>query len=118
MRKFAVFRLPIYGGFLTLGTLLTLFISLNSPSDPKNVVLLGYSLERILLGAGLFMLAAALLALTVKLVQQPEQSQHLWDVIFKRKGFSNIDFWMAAIVFLLCWIALFLPSYRLAGNLS
>ena len=118
VRRFAVFRLPIYGGFLTLGTLLTLFISLNSPSDPKNAVLLGYSLERILLGAGLFMFAAALLALTVKLFQQPERSQRLWDVIFKRKGSSNIVFWMTAIVFLLCWIALFLPSYRLAGNLS
>jgi len=82
------------------------------------MVLLGYSLERILLGAGLFMLAAALLALTVKLLRQPERSGRLWDVIFKRKDFSNVVFWMTAIVFLLCWIALFLPPYRLAGNLS
>ena len=118
VRRFAVFRLPIYGGFLTLGTLLTLFISLNSPSDPKNAVLLGYSLVMILLGVGLFMFATLLLALTMKLVRQPERSQRLWDVIFKRKGSSNIVFWMTAIVFLLCWIALFLPSYRLAGNLS
>jgi hypothetical protein len=111
-------RLPAFAAFLTLGAAITLLINLTSPSDPKNAVFLGYSLERILLGGGLLALTLALLFLTWKLVHQPELSLRLWQALTDRGRVSDAVFWLSLGVFALFLIVLLTPSYRLAGNLS
>ncbi|MDP1713564.1 MAG: hypothetical protein Q8L41_02365 [Anaerolineales bacterium] len=54
----------------------------------------------------------------MKLLRSPEWSRHLWEVVFKRKSVNDAILWVAIAAFLLCWVGLFIPSYRLAGNLS
>jgi len=109
---------PLYGFFLTSGALFTFLSVIGSQSDSRNVFFLGYSLERILLAAGLILLVFAFMVLTLKLLGSPEWSRHLWGVVFKRKSVSDAILLVSIAAFLLCWVGLFIPSYRLAGNLS
>lgn len=106
-------RFPAYGIFLVLGALATFIGLMASPSDPKNAVFLGYSMERILLGGAVLVAGIALLALTLSLLRSPEHSQRLWEIIFQRRETSNKTLIIFVVVFLLLWILLFLPSYRL-----
>ncbi|MCL4274921.1 MAG: hypothetical protein KJZ77_13700 [Anaerolineales bacterium] len=115
MHKLAVFRSPIFTSFLTLGWLVVFFSVMSAPSDPKNAVFLGYSLERIVLGAGFLLLFLSLLVLTLHLLRRPEHSQRFWLVLFHEHKTSRITFWVVFFVFVACWILLFIPSYRLTG---
>ncbi|MHB8776862.1 MAG: hypothetical protein ACYC6R_03745 [Anaerolineales bacterium] len=109
---------PLYAFFMASGTLLTLLSVMGSKSDPRNALILGYSLERILVAAGLILLVFAFLVLTWKLLRSPECSRHLWGIVFERKSVNNATLWVSLAAFLLCWIGLFFPSYRLAGSIS
>lgn len=109
---------PLYGLFLACGTLLTLLSIIGSKSDPRNAVYFGHSLERILVAAGLLVAVFAFLVLTWKLLRSPEWSRHLWGIVFERKSVNNAILWIALVAFLLCWVGLFFPSYRLAGSIS
>lgn len=111
-------RLPSYVFFVMLGAIITLISLIGSPSDPKNALFLGYSPIRLILITGMLFLITSLLILTWKLVRQPEQSQQLWRRIFQQKPMNNIVLGGTAVTFLSLWIILFLPFYRLAGNLS
>lgn len=111
-------RLPAYGLFLALSAAFPLFAILNSPSDSKNAFVLGYSFERTLLSVGLISIIASLLFLTSNLIRQPGRSLRLWEKLFTRKGFGNTLTWLTLTGFIACWIALFMPSYRLPGNLA
>lgn len=111
-------RLPAYGLFLALSAAFPLFAILNSPSDSKNTFFLGYSLERTLLSVGLISIIASLLFLTLKLIRQPGHSLRLWEKLFTQKGFGNTLTWLTLTCFIVCWIVLFMPSYRLPGNLA
>ena len=75
-------RLPLYASFLTIGAFITLFVLLASPSDPENAILLGYSLERILLALAILIPGIALLFLTLNLFRQPvdglNRAQQSW----------------------------------------
>lgn len=111
--------LPVlYNGFLAGGALFTLFSILGSQSESRKAFLLGYSLERVLLGSGLLILFLFFTALTVKLVRQPEWSRHVWGGVFERNKVPAVLAGIAGVVFLTCWIILFWPSYRFAGNLA
>lgn len=107
-------RLPAYGVFLSLGTFITFIIMMSSPSDPKNAIFLGYSLERILLGAGILIPAFALLVVTGNLFRKPEHSLRLWAFLEER---STVALLLSLVVFIFNWILLFMPSYRL-GSLA
>lgn len=108
-------QLPAYGLFLTLGAFITFAILMASPSDPKNAVLLGYSLERIILGTGVLASGIALLFWTFNLFRRPERSQHLWAVLTKRGTAGDTFFFLALAILLLGCVLMFLPSYRLGG---
>lgn len=108
-------RLPAYLLFLSLGAFITLFILLASPSDPKNAVFLGYSLERILLGLGIFLPGIALLYLTLSLSRRPEHSLRLWADFTGRGRIGDAIFFISLAAFFAGWILLLMPSYRLGG---
>lgn len=118
MHRLPHYRSSIYTAFLTIGSLVIFFVNLGSPSDPKKAILFGYSLERIILSAGFFLLTFSLLVLTLNLFRHPERSQRFWLVLFQQKGASERTFWFTLFGFLICWLGLFTPYYRLAGNLS
>lgn len=111
-------RLPAYGLFVSLGALVTFVSLMASPSDPKNAVFLGYSLERILLGVAVLVPGIAVLFLTLRFFRNPENSQRLWETFFQRKSSSNKTLVVGVTVFLLLWVLLFLPSYRLGAFAS
>ncbi len=115
MLKSSPLRSPLYTAFIACGSLAVFLITLNSPSDPKNAVLFGYSLERLVLGAGFLLLTLALLLLTLHLLRHPERSQRVWRDLFHQTG---ITFWSAFAVLMICWLALFFPSYRLPGTIA
>ena len=105
----------IYAAFLSLGALFTLLSVLRSKSESENAFFLGYSLEKMVLGAGLLFFLLVFLSLTVKLIRQPEWSRHVWEFVFLNRSASTVLLWIAFAVFIICWIVLFLPFYRLAG---
>src|SRR5688572_25544905 len=102
-------QLPLYLLFLMIGAWITCAIILSSPSDPKNAIVFGYSLERVLLAVGLILFTIPLLCWTLKLVKQPEHSQHLWVSLLQ----NNILYLILVIFSLFFLILLLLPSYRL-----
>ncbi|GAB4500250.1 MAG: hypothetical protein OHK003_19650 [Anaerolineales bacterium] len=108
-------QLPAYGLFLTLGALITFTVLMASPSDPKNAILLGYSLERIIIGAGVLISSLALLLWTFNLFRHPERSQRLWAILTKRGTIGDTFFFLALAILLLGWVLMFLPPYRLGG---
>ena len=107
-------KLLAYLIFLMLGAWVTCAIILSSPSDPKNAIAFGYSLERILLAASLILFTIPLLYLTLKLVRQPEQSQHLWHSLLQ----NNILYLSSILSSFLFLLLLLLPSYRLGDMAS
>lgn len=111
-------RFPAYGLFLVLSSIFPLFAILKSPSDPQNAFILGYSLERILLGIGLISIIGSLLLLILKLIRRPGHSIRLWKRFFTQKESGHSFIWLTLTVFLACWIALFMPAYRLSGKLT
>lgn len=111
-------RLPAYSLFSALGALVVLYIILASPSEPRNAIFLGYSATRLTLIVGMLLLIFALLFLTWKLVQQPEDSLRLWQRLVQQRPMNDLMLGLSTAVFLMVWIILFTPSYRLAGNFS
>ncbi len=108
-------RLPACLLFLTLGAFIALFILLSSPSDPKNAVFLGYSLERILLGIGILLPGLALLYLTFSLSRRPDLSLRLWADLAKRGRPGDAIFSLSLAAFIAGSILLLTPPYRLGG---
>ena len=111
--------LPVfYILFLTIGELAALVSILASRSEGKRAFFFGYSLQKILLGAGLVLLFAIFVALTIKLIRQPNWSRQLWEKVFVDENIGMTFLLGVFVVFCVCWIVLFLPYYRFAGNLA
>lgn len=108
-------RLPAFGLFAALGAFVSFFILLASPSDPKNAVLLGYSLERIFLGAGILIPGIALLYLTLRLFRQPALSLRLWADFTQPGRIGDVIFFLSFAAFFSGWVLLLMPAYRLGG---
>ena len=108
-------RLPAFTSFLTLGTLVVLFLNLRMPSDPENSVLFGFSLERILFNGGLLVLTLTLLFLTRKLICTPQTSAQLWVRFTQRGWVGDLTFLLAILFFSVAGITLAMPPYRLGG---
>lgn len=111
-------KMSAYGFFLSISALITFIVLMSSPSESKNAFLLGYSLERILLGAGMLGAVTALLFITFIWVRSPERAQRVWAFAFQQKNTSNKLFAVLVFAFLAIWIFLFLPSYRLGAMAS
>ncbi len=105
----------IYTAFLSLGAFYTFISIFRSASEAESAFFLGYSLEKILLGGGLLFLFLLFFVLTVKLYRQPEAARRVWNVAFRAQPASAVLLWLAFFVFIICWVTLFLPYYRLAG---
>ncbi len=109
--------IPLYGVFLASGALITFLSLFNSLSKPEKAFIFGYSLGRVLLGAGLLVLFFTFATLTLKSITRPEWSIYLWNIVFENNIANKVISWIAASFFLFSWIVLFLPSYRLTDSL-
>lgn len=105
-------RVPIiYFSFLLLGGVFTLFSIFQSKSEISSAVFLGYSWEKVLLGAGILFLLLVLVFITIKLLREPA-----WAVENYKTAIANeYLLWIFTFSFLICWVILFLPEYRLSS---
>jgi hypothetical protein len=110
--------LSLYCGILVVGVLPALLEIFGTRSQTRDAVLLGYSLERLFLGSILFLIALGLLYLAIWFVRYPEKSGGVWGRIAGDRALYNKILWGNAILLLVCWLAIFFPSYRITGNLS
>ena len=106
-----------YGLFISIGAIVACLFSMGSPSDPENAFIFGYSLERILIGTLLLSIGIIIFLFTLTLARNSDRSSYVWGLIFQRKDTSYTVFIFALALFLVIWIFLFLPSYRI-GILS
>ncbi len=106
-------RFPAYVFFLSLGTFITFAILLASPSDPKNAVFLGYSIERTLLGVSVLLIGFSLLFTSVYLLRRRELSMNLWADITQPGRAGDFVLVIFLLMFLSGSAALLMPSYRL-----
>ncbi|MCZ2126222.1 MAG: glycosyltransferase family 39 protein [Anaerolineales bacterium] len=107
-------NLITYVGLSALGAFLAFWKIIASPSESKNAILFGYSPERIFLGAGMFILALALLFWTSNLMRRSERLSALWRFVSQRRGMALA---LSLASSLITWISLFAPYYRL-GRLA
>lgn len=104
----------IYLSASAFGALIAFWNIIASPSESKNAILFGYSIERILLSGATLALTLALLLLTLKLIRNPESLSALWRFISQRRGLTLT---VVLGIFFATWISLFAPYYRL-GKLA
>ncbi|HCK65119.1 MAG TPA: hypothetical protein DHW49_02535 [Anaerolineae bacterium] len=102
-------KLLLYFLFIAITAWATCLAILASPSDPKNALLFGYSLERLILAGGIILFSIPLLFLTWKLSKQPEKTQSLWLSFTSNKNLYFVVFFS----FLFLFLFLLYPSYRL-----
>src|SRR6266508_5184047 len=115
-QPYVVFAL--YGLFAGIGGLFTLASILETGSESTNVSLLGFSVQRILLGSGIILVALGFLSGAVRAIKNHEWAEKLWDRGIRQKPVSDILFWAAAASLLVGWTGYFLPVYRVPENLS
>ncbi len=111
-------KILVFGLFLSISALITFFVLMSFPSDPKNAVFVGYSFERIILGGGVLAFSVVLLFVAFGLRRDTERSQRIWFFVFQQKKSSDRFLIVAISIFLATWVLLFLPSYRLGSFAS
>jgi len=90
--------------------LTTLFLLVKAPTDPKNILLLGFSLGRLAVIVGVLAITLTFLYLGLKTWWVPNKLTNLFNWIGERR---NIIFGASAIVFFLGWIGVWLPPYQM-----
>ncbi len=99
----------LLGYLAALEGLITLFVVFAIPGDPKNAVLLGYSLERLLIAAGNLILAGGFLSLAIGLSRKKTWSERIlaWMQTHPRKMFLSLT-----LILGLGWALAWTPGYR------
>jgi hypothetical protein len=106
-----------YSSFLAVLAILIVGGMLSSPSEPGNSLLLGLSLPRLFLTAGLLISFVFFAALSIKAFRDSQWAAMIVERWFGKSRLSLGISWLAAIGFGLGWIGCFLPFYR-AGILG
>lgn len=112
------FLLSSYCGGLAAGALFALWHILKTPSQTRAALFFGYSPERFAFGAVLFLTALGLFYFAAQLARNAERSDRVWKRIAEDRALYRSLLWGNAALLLVCWLALFVPPYRIAGNLS
>src|SRR5215211_543316 len=106
-----------YSSFLAILAILILGGMILSPSEPGNAVLLGLSLPRLILAAGLFLTFVFFTFLSIKALTDRAWADRVMEQWFGESQLRSIITLLAGIGFGLGWIGCFLPFYR-AGFLA
>jgi hypothetical protein len=119
MQKFRESRnfFVIYNSFLAILAILIVGGMILSPSEPGSSIVLGLSLPRLLLAAGLTVVFIFFMFLAVKALREAGWADQLSEQWFGRNRLGMGMIWLATIGTGLGWIGCLLPSYR-AGPLA
>ncbi len=108
-------RLPAPAAFFAfpaLAALAAVLAILSIPADPKNSVVLGYSLSRLAVAGGLLAAGLGLGWLAVQLGRKPGWSARLEAVVLQNRRALTGLVWLSGGLLLAGWIFNFLPLYR------
>jgi len=94
-----------------LAALLYLF---NIPRDPKNSLIAGYSLPRLVIMVGMLAIFLAMVALAHLAFRNPRRAWSLIDPILASRKKLHLAVLISAILFLSSWLVIFTPSYQFA----
>ena len=80
------------------------------PADPKNSVLWGFSLPRLLMIGGILLVFLVVVGLFIWIIQNLQKSTGLFSRLCAGRQYTVILF-SAAVLFIIAWIACLIPSY-------
>jgi len=102
----------IYGLLASFGAFITAYTLFLIPSDPRNIIFLGLSFQRLVM-LGSVSLAGILLALfAIKAYRDVIWSERVWLSLFEREAFAKGIRWGAVAVLISGLIVSFMPLYR------
>lgn len=101
-----------YGALVSTGAFITALVILLIPSDPRNSVFLGFSIQRLVLIGNMLLAGSMAAGFAVKAFRNRVWSEQLWRSLFGRAVIAGAIRWGAVIVFAAGWIASFTPLYR------
>lgn len=85
------------------------------PRDPKNSLIAGYSLPRLVVMAGMLAIFLAMAVLALLAFRNPRRAWSLIDPILASRGKLHLAALISAILFLSGWLVIFTPSYQFAN---
>ncbi len=107
--------ISIYFGVTAVEGLFALFYLASITADPKNSVLWGFSISRLIL-MGVFAAVIVLFAwLAIKAGQGDRRIQQLIEKGFKHPVWSAALIFTGSTFFIIAWLSIFLPDYRFGG---
>ncbi|HUE97686.1 MAG TPA: hypothetical protein VMN99_00450 [Anaerolineales bacterium] len=106
-----------YSSFVAIAAILVLGGTVLSPSEPRNALVLGLSLPRLILALGLFFVFVFFTSAAIKSTREREWAERTFEQWFGKSRLGRFITWFAGISFGLGWIGCFLPFYR-AGILA
>lgn len=119
MQKLKAAHLTFFSYSLFIATTAILILAgvFLSPSEPRNAILLGLSLPRLILASGLFAASLFFALLSVRAAKDPAWAEGMLERWFGKNGTGRLVTGLAGLSFGLGWIGCFLPVYR-AGILA
>jgi hypothetical protein len=107
--------LAVYALLVSTGAFVTALAIVLIPSDPKNSIFLGLSLQRLVLISVMLCAGIAAAVFSVKTYRDQVYGERVWRSLFGREAVARTIRWGALAVFILSWIVSFTPPYRF-GN--
>ena len=104
--------LAVYGLLVSIGAFITALAIIMIPSDPRNSVFLGFSLQRLGLISIPTAAGTAALFFAIKAYRDQVYANRVWKGLFGNAVIASGIRWGAIAIFATGWIASFTPLYR------
>ena len=102
----------IYGLLTFVSALITVGILFLIPSDPRNRLFLGLSLQRMLMLGSVSFVGILSAVFAVKAYRDISWSERVWHSLFENESFAMVIRWGAVAALVSGWIVFFMPLYR------
>ena len=104
--------LAVYGLLVSASAFITALILFLTPSDPRNIVFLGLSLQRLIMLGGVSLVGILLIVFAIKAYRDKMWAERVWLSVFGRKMLAQGIRWGAVAGLTSGWIVYFTPLYH------
>ena len=108
--------LAVYGLLISVGAFVTAWVVYQVPSDPKNNIFLGLSLQRMILIGSVALAGLLAAVLSVRSFRNETWAEWAWTFLFGRSFLAGLIRWLAAGIAITGWVIWFTPLYRWESN--
>ena len=108
--------LAVYGLLISVGAFVTAWVVYQVPSDPKNNIFLGLSLQRMILIGSVALAGLLASAISVRSFRDETWAEWTWTFLFGRSFLAGLIRWLAAGIAITGWVIWFTPLYRWESN--